>query len=543
MSILNTIPGYRKDLWKRTTLSTDAYKFSMLAGGRPEEEEVFYLSFRKGGRLFMPVNLDKVIEELQPRPGHDILLTSMMGGKGQLSAEAEYLRKHGFPVNEAWMHMITTDAWVLAYATPQGEWADPREPVLTLRASQALASWLEPLLIGRISYQMQIATAALEASDARLDKIVEAQGDTSFVNTDEDPFAIFMKRIAKVTCEEQKRLTVEALNGAGLNGDLLGEMIEVDEEGYYNAVKAQCQKMLDTGVTPDRFFEVGLRAATCMDQHLIALKAMKDMGFTKTSNVFGAWLLDMIPVGTMGHEGVMRWGGDDELAFKAHQETLPRVTFLLDTNDTLAIGLPLAIKMMLDMPERMDGARPDSGDLAEQFRVFAGEMKKHNLARPWIFEDGLDDKKTAEFEALRQELDYPSNLTLYGAGGFFIDRPEYTGFTRGRINMIYKLSWTARFGSCMKFGNEDEKGESGKASIPGVPVTYVKRDPNLPGPMILVGQQIDVLPGYTPYEIGDVQYRSTTAESRPELSDVTLRFIRILTGERARRIEHARSET
>jgi len=314
--------------------------------------------------------------------------------------------------------------------------------------------------------------------------------------------------------------------------------IGVDEQGYYDAVAAQCQALIDTGVTPDRFFEVGLRAATCMDQHLIALKACKDMGFNLTSNVYGAWLLGMTPVGTLGHEGIMRWGGDDELAFRAHMAALPRVIFLLDTNDTLRVGLPTAYKLFEEYPDRMDGVRPDSGDLEEQFRAFVdGQANLRTHRRPWIFEDGLNAERVIRYERLRAELCYPERLTLYGAGGYFIDRPEFTPYKRGAISMIYKLSNTERFGPTMKFGNELESGDSGKQSLPGVPVTCVEMATGT----IVVCQEGAVPVGYRTYTSGDSRLRPDEVPSRPYIDAATSHLIETCQTGRADAVKRSHS--
>lgn len=494
--------------------------------------------------MFMPVDLERVIADFRPPFRNSDEVVNLRGRKGTMSGDLGYLRGSGFKMEAEWLNALSTSHVDVVYAAPKGEYVDPREPVLTIRTTQAFASWLEPLLIGRVSYQMQVATAAKEAYSGRLRMVAEAEGRVKFIGTTKDPFFCFMENLSKVTCEEQKALTIEALVGAGFDRGL-GDHITVDEEGYYNAVQAQCRKMTDTGVSRDRFFEVGLRAATCMDQHIIALKAMKDLGFSRTSNVYGAYLLDMFPVGTMGHEGVMRWGCDDELAFTKHQEALGKVTFLLDTNDTMHIGLPIAIAMMQKHPERTDGARPDSGDLAQQFRLFVSEMRRTGMERPWIFEDGMNAEKVAEYEALRVELGYPEHMVLYGAGGYFIDRPEPTGYTRGRINMVYKLSWTESYGAAMKFGDEAETSDGGgKESIPGVPVTYVRRAADTDLPPVVVGQECDVLPGYTPYKMGDHNLRNETPSVRPVLSETTNRFVVALNKQRSeKRLKAAKERT
>lgn len=486
--------------WYKTSLATDAYKMSMALGGRPEEEEAFYLSYRSGGAMFMPLNLEDIVDECIPDVA-DI----------DFKADEEWLVSKGFPVTQKILRTaVDSSNLKIVYAAPKGELVCPREPLLTLKGPQALMSWPESLLIGRVSYQMQVASAVKKAADS-------------------GSWEEFEARISKVTCERQKELTLEACRGAGLGDEdieHLASLIQVDEQGYYDAVQANAKKLLATGVDVNRFFEVGLRAATCMEQHLIALKALKDLGFIRTSNVYGAYVLDMIPIGTLGHEGVTRWGGNDEVAFRKHLKVLPVLIMLLDTNDTLKVGLPTAFKLMQEFPDRNDGVRPDSGNLEDQFRVFEKGLKKYNIRpRPWVFEDGLDDVSVAFYENLREELEYPAEKTLFGLGGFFIDRPEFTGFRRGLISMIYKLSWTESYGPAMKFGNEEEKGDSGKQSIPGIPVLAVCDDNFETSPLrgdkdVMVCQEGNLPEGWRIYSKGDSNKRRFVRD-RPVLDEIT----------------------
>ena len=78
---------------------------------------------------------------------------------------------------------------------------------------------------------------------------------------------------------------------------------------YGDDVLARAKNLVRVvGGDADRLFEVGMRAVTCYEQHEIALRAVKEAGITRTSNVAIARMLDMIPVGTMGHEHVQRHG-------------------------------------------------------------------------------------------------------------------------------------------------------------------------------------------------------------------------------------------
>src|SRR5439155_14494362 len=85
--------------------------------------------------------------------------------------------------------------------------------------------------------------------------------------------------------------------------------------------------------------------------------------------VLGAQELGMVPVGTMGHEHVQRFGSDDA-AFRAMRERRPqRSSYLLDTFDTMRSGIPTAYTLMTEGARtRGDSIRFDSGDKEAQCR-------------------------------------------------------------------------------------------------------------------------------------------------------------------------------
>src|SRR5262249_41227180 len=155
---------------------------------------------------------------------------------------------------------------------------------------------------------------------------------------------------------------------------------------------------------PGRIFEVGLRAATCISQHQIALQACKAAGIRRTSHVAMARALDMTPVGTMGHEHVQRFGSD-EAAFRAMRDRRPgRSSYLLDTFDTIRSGIPAAFRVMEEGYQTGDSIRYDSGDKEYQYRYAAREARKRGIRTVQILEDGFDAAQTAKFEALRAEV-------------------------------------------------------------------------------------------------------------------------------------------
>jgi nicotinic acid phosphoribosyltransferase len=228
--------------------------------------------------------------------------------------------------------------------------------------------------------------------------------------------------------------------------------------------------------SPDRLFEVGLRAASCVEQHLLALEGCRQAGITRTSHLLGARRLGLTPVGTMGHEHVQRFGSD-EAAFRAMVERRPhRSSFLLDTFDTLRSGLPAAFRVLAERPGEGDSIRYDSGDQEAQYREAVRLSQATGIHPVHILEDGYDEVRTRRFEALRASLGVPPERQFYGYGGFLVAHPAGSPLTRDRVGAVYKLSQTG-LRPTMKFGDEPlgPPARAGKQSLPGVPVLF-RRD-------------------------------------------------------------------
>ncbi len=49
----------------------------------------------------------------------------------------------------------------------------------------------------------------------------------------------------------------------------------VDAEGYHARVRRVVRDLVDVVEDPSRIFEVGLRAATCLEQHELALRGLQ----------------------------------------------------------------------------------------------------------------------------------------------------------------------------------------------------------------------------------------------------------------------------
>ena len=501
-------------------IPTDAYKISMLKAGRPFEQEVFYLSYRKAptstGYMVMPVDIKEVLDWIfqfnSPENAAEFHLPDYApDGVTRYETQKEYLARNGFTLpDEVWDLINTTKTVEILYSIPKGGVVYPREPICTLRGPQAIVSWIEPYLIGMMNFLLQMAntdtseTITFQPDVRSFEHIWEGKGFSS---------------------GEQKEIAEKFLSGFYFWAKCYSGQ-------YEDNVTEAVQKIIDTGVHLDQIFEVGLRAAVCPEHHQVVIHYLREMGIHKTSNT--DWTYDMTPVGTMGHEGIMRWGGDEELAFRKHIEALPRVTMLVDTNDTCKIGIPMAIKLMKEYPDRMDGVRPDSGDLEAQFRLYVQLQKEAGLEpHPWVFEDGITDKDIIRYRKLVQELDYPEDKVFYGLGGYFVDKPDPIGIRRSTISMVYKLSHTESYGPCMKFGDEVESGWSGKQSIPGMPIVVVK------GEERIICQYDHIPEGWDVYD--DVSkfmsFGSYVPSDRPVVDTATASMISQCTEKRNLRIK------
>jgi nicotinate phosphoribosyltransferase len=433
----------------QSLLATDGYKFSMAEAGWPLRKETFYYSHRKGGPQVMPLDLEAWVRDLLPEPQAD---------------DYGFLARHDYEMGVGFKAAILRKERLSVRAIPRGAVFLPREPILTVTGPSALVSWLEPLLL-QLNYRVQVATQALQDREA------------------------LARTLATVTCEEEKRIALETLDQVGVKA----VAIQVDSEGYLKRVRAQVKELVDVVEDPSRIFEVGLRAATCLQQHELALRACKDEGVGRTSNVEGARVLDMIPVGTMGHEHVQRYGSDDAAYRAMHERRPQRSSYLLDTFDTLTSGIPAAFKLISEEPQGGDSIRFDSGNKKLQYLYAVTRARDLGIRPVIILEDGLDAQMTREFEELRKQVGWEPSAQFYGYGGHIVARTMSHALTRDRVAAIYKLSCSGAT-PVMKFGNELAEG---KQSVPGTPVVFRRRTGT--GPLGLVGQAGEPTPqGYFP---------------------------------------------
>ncbi|NEW08309.1 nicotinate phosphoribosyltransferase [Paenibacillus sp. SYP-B3998] len=117
----------------------------------------------------------------------------------------------------------------------------------------------------------------------------------------------------------------------------------------------------------DVLLEFGTRRAQEADAAIWGARAAYLAGFHATSNLRAGMLFGIPTKGTHAHAWVQGHDTEEE-AFRKYAEALPdQVTLLVDTYDTLRIGVPNAIKTaryLRSLGKQMNAIRLDSGDLA-----------------------------------------------------------------------------------------------------------------------------------------------------------------------------------
>jgi nicotinate phosphoribosyltransferase len=116
------------------------------------------------------------------------------------------------------------------------------------------------------------------------------------------------------------------------------------------------------------------------------------VGFTATSNVEAARRFDLVAAGTMAHSYVEAFRSEVE-AFRAFAQDFPgRVTFLVDTYDTVSgVKDAIAVINQLRLEGRL-GVRLDSGDLAQLSRKARRLLDRASLEHVRIFVSGSLDE-------------------------------------------------------------------------------------------------------------------------------------------------------
>ncbi|MFT9848588.1 nicotinate phosphoribosyltransferase [Aneurinibacillus sp. REN35] len=183
----------------------------------------------------------------------------------------------------------------------------------------------------------------------------------------------------------------------------------------------------------DTILEFGLRRAQGTEAGYYGARAAYIGGVHATSNIMAGRDFDIPVKGTHAHSFVQIFEHEFD-AFTAYSEAFPDETVLLvDTYDTLGVGIPHAIRLGLEMKEKgrkLLGIRLDSGDLAYL-------SKK---ARKMLDEAGLQDVAIVASSDLDEKLiqdlkNQEAQISIWGVGTNLI-----TSYDCPALGGVYKLA-------------------------------------------------------------------------------------------------------
>jgi nicotinic acid phosphoribosyltransferase len=395
--------------------STDAYKLAMSHAGFPLRRETFYFSFREGGWQYIPFDLRRCVGDVLDS------VTFALSDNSLVADDASC----AFRVTETMRQMSPAD--VTVDCVPPGSWVHAREPILSVTGPSFLVSVIEPL-ISQLFYRIQVATSIKRGTVERFEP----------------------------TCATQAGTVLEI-------ADLISRNVVVDvQTEEYRAKVKEAATALVRKVDASRIVEVGLRSATCVEEHQIAVETMSAVGIKTTS---ATHYRGMQVAGSMGHEHVQRLG-DDLTAFRALRDRMAtKPCYLLDTYDTISSGVPAAIIASTESG-RACSVRYDSGRKLENFAHTEGRFQDAGLEAPvHVISGNVVPSEIDRFEDMRRLLGVEESRVVYSLGGYLVNGGR-TRFMRSEVGATYNLSMT-NGRPTMKFGDV-----LGKQSIPGRPVVW-----------------------------------------------------------------------
>ena len=176
--------------------------------------------------------------------------------------------------------------------------------------------------------------------------------------------------------------------------------------------------------------EFGTRRAQEMDAAIWGTRAAVIGGADATSNVRAGKLFGIPVSGTHAHSLVQAYGNDYD-AFKAYATTHRDCVFLVDTYDTLKIGVPAAIKVAKEMGDQINfqGVRIDSGDMAYISKKVREQLDDAGFTEARIYaSNDLDENTILNLKMQKAKID------VWGVGTKLI-----TAYDQPALGAVYKI--------------------------------------------------------------------------------------------------------
>ncbi|MEZ7551583.1 MULTISPECIES: nicotinate phosphoribosyltransferase [Streptococcus] len=205
-------------------------------------------------------------------------------------------------------------------------------------------------------------------------------------------------------------------------------------------------------IEDEPLMEFGTRRAQEMDAAIWGTRAAVIGGANGTSNVRAGKLFDIPVLGTHAHALVQVYGNDYE-AFKAYAGTHHNCVFLVDTYDTLRLGVPAAIRVARELGDKIKflGVRIDSGDLAYISKKVRQQLDEAGFPDAKIYaSNDLDENTILNLKMQKAKID------VWGVGTKLI-----TAYDQPALGAVYKIvaieDETGELRNTIKLSNNAEK--------------------------------------------------------------------------------------
>lgn len=198
----------------------------------------------------------------------------------------------------------------------------------------------------------------------------------------------------------------------------------------YQTLVATKAARIRSVIEDEPLLEFGTRRAQEMDAAIWGTRAAIIGGANATSNVRAGKIFNIPVSGTHAHALVQTYG-DDYQAFKAYAETHKDCVFLVDTYDTLHVGVPNAIRVAKEMGEKINflGVRLDSGDLAYLSKKVRQQLDDAGFPNAKIYaSNDLDENTILNLKMQKAKID------VWGVGTKLI-----TAYDQPALGAVYKI--------------------------------------------------------------------------------------------------------
>ncbi|TWS94433.1 MULTISPECIES: nicotinate phosphoribosyltransferase [unclassified Streptococcus] len=183
-------------------------------------------------------------------------------------------------------------------------------------------------------------------------------------------------------------------------------------------------------IEDEPLLEFGTRRAQEMDAALWGTRAAMIGGADATSNVRAGKIFGIPVSGTHAHALVQAYGNDYD-AFKAYASTHKDCIFLVDTYDTLRLGVPAAIKVAKEFGDKINfkGVRIDSGDMAYLSKKVRKQLDDAGYPDAKIYaSNDLDENTILNLKMQKAKID------VWGVGTKLI-----TAYDQPALGAVYKI--------------------------------------------------------------------------------------------------------